>query len=53
MVLYCLSVKCILQRCPISGAKVDLVNNDNKLPYDLAKDPETAAHLKLAGKLTF
>lgn len=30
------------------GAKVDLVNNDKKRPYDLAKDPETAAHLKLA-----
>ncbi|KAL3865896.1 hypothetical protein ACJMK2_043244 [Sinanodonta woodiana] len=30
------------------GARADLKNNDNKLPYELAKDPETAALLRQA-----
>lgn len=31
-----------------NGAQADLMNNDKMLPYDLAKDPDTAAQLKLA-----
>ncbi|CAC5389587.1 osteoclast-stimulating factor 1-like [Mytilus californianus] len=30
------------------GAQVDVRNNERKRPYDLAKDPETLAQLKLA-----
>lgn len=35
--------------CLHTGARPDLLNNDNKTPYDLAKDPETAALLQHAG----
>jgi len=31
------------------GARPDLKNNDRKTPYDLAKDPQTAALLQHAG----
>ena len=32
------------------GAQPDVKNNENKTPYDLAKEPETAALLQHAGK---
>ena len=33
----------------LTGAQVDLRNNDKKLPSDLTKDPEVAAMLREAG----
>ena len=33
----------------LSGARVQLKNNDGKTPYSLAKDPETAALLQHIG----
>ena len=33
----------------LTGAQVDLRNNEKKLPCDLAKDPEVAALLREAG----
>jgi len=33
----------------LSGARVDIKNNENKTAYDLAKDPETAGLLQHAG----
>lgn len=33
-----------------TGAHANIRNNEDKLPYELAKDPETAALLRSAGR---
>ena len=43
----CLHNTCTYFCC--TGARADLRNNDNKLPWELAKDPETAALVRQAG----
>ena len=35
---------------PWSGALTDIRNNESKMAFDLAKDPETAALLQHAGE---
>ena len=47
MWIFYLAQYCIL--FSISGARADLRNNDKKYPYELAKDPETAALVRQAG----